>query len=74
MTSRNSFDRAIDLRVLSGGDQPRAILPGEHERDQAMPWIGRAGVTEQFPAHMRHSLIPSQEAHVNLSEPHRAGR
>ena len=47
VASENSFDSAIDFRVLGGGDQPRAALLSEYEREQAMSWIiRRAGVTE----------------------------
>lgn len=42
------FDSGIDFRVLSGSDQPLAVLLREHERSRTMPWIGRACVAEQF--------------------------
>ncbi len=38
-----------------------------------MPWIRRAGVAEQFHAHLRHGHVLSQEAYFYLREPKGAG-
>jgi hypothetical protein len=35
------FYRAIDFRVLSGGNQPSEILPREHKYEHTAPWILR---------------------------------
>ncbi len=69
----DSCDGAIDLCVLSNGDQPCTALPGQHKRGHTVPRIGRAGVAEQLHAYVGDGYILAQETHVDLSKPESAG-
>jgi hypothetical protein len=62
------FNCAIDFRVLSDGNQPRATLPGEHKQEHPPPWVLCSGIAQQLPVHVSDGDVAAQEANINLVE------
>jgi hypothetical protein len=70
-TEHELLNAAANFGVLSGGNQPRATLPGEHKQEHATPRVLRSGIAQQFPVHVSDGDVVSQEANIDLVELHR---
>jgi hypothetical protein len=62
------FNCAIDFRVLSDGNQPRATLSAEHKQEHPPPWVLCSGIAQQLPVHVSDGDVVAQEANINLVE------
>jgi hypothetical protein len=72
MAVRGLFNGAVDFRVLSGGNQPPDILPGEYKDEQTAPWVLRSGIAQELPVHANDGDFVAQEANIELVELQRA--